>query len=128
MLVVYRLSHSGKVCSGDFAEDMYWSGKVVTTDDKFDKYYLKAEGQFLWGYLMIGIIAALTFAGFSCVLGSCLFMGGSFTALKLIEDLTKNFDNIPEMMKQKANEKGFGKKDDEPKNPFEEFKEEFKND
>ena len=77
---------------------------------------------------MIGIIAILLFAGFSCVLGSCLFMGGSFTALKLIEDLIKNFDDIPEMMKAKANEKGFGKKDEEAKNPGEEFKEEFKND
>ena len=126
MLILYRLSHVGKVCSGDYAEDQYWSGKVVTTDDQFDKYYLKAEGQFLWGYLIIGIIGSLMFAGFSCVLGSCLFMGGSFMSLKLIEDLVKNFDNIPEMMKQKANEKGFGKKDEEAKKPEEEFKEEFK--
>eukprot|EP00356_Strombidium_inclinatum_P006059 CAMPEP_0170505124 /NCGR_PEP_ID=MMETSP0208-20121228/49927_1 /TAXON_ID=197538 /ORGANISM="Strombidium inclinatum, Strain S3" /LENGTH=51 /DNA_ID=CAMNT_0010785777 /DNA_START=450 /DNA_END=602 /DNA_ORIENTATION=+ len=32
------------------------------------------------------------------LVGGCLFMAGSATALKMIEDLLKNIEKLPEMM------------------------------
>ena len=50
----------------------------------------------------------------ACLMGSCLFMGGSFTALKMIDDLLKNLDNLPEMMRAGARqERGGGAGNDE---------------
>ena len=100
MVVRYRFSHTGKVCAGDYAEMELMSDSPYLTDDKFVEYYLKDEGDFLYYYMMSMIIFFFVVLALACLVGSCLFMGGSFTALKMIEDLLKNLDNLPEMMRR----------------------------
>ena len=102
LLVKYRFSHTGKVCAGDYAELELMSDSPYLTDDKYVEYYLKDEGDFLYYYIMAILIFGGVVLALACLVGSCLFMGGSFTALKMIEDLLKNLDNLPEMMRRGA--------------------------
>ena len=66
-------------------------------------YYLRAEGDFFWIYFLVGLVLVGILAVLSCAFGTCLFMFGSAVALKFVEEALKNVDNLPEMMKSKAN-------------------------
>ena len=100
LVVSYRFSHSGRVCAGDYAEWELMSDQPYLQDDKYVEYYLREEGDFLYYYMMAIIVMFFVILALACLVGSCLFMGGSFTALKMIEDLLKNLDNLPEMMRR----------------------------
>ena len=107
-VLVYRFSHTGYVCSGDFAEDqmirsLNTNGKVVqATLDQYNQYYISNEGDFLYFYVVaLIVIFFMFFIGAACT-GTCLFFLGSATSLQLVEQTLKEFDKIPEMMKEKA--------------------------
>lgn len=102
LVVKYRFSHTGKVCAGDYAEMELMSDTPYLTDDKYVEYFLKDEGDFLYYYIMAMIVFGVVVLAMACLVGSCLFMGGSFTALKMIEDALKKLDELPEMMRQGA--------------------------
>ena len=63
------------------------------------EYFLKDEGDFLKYYLSLIAVTGFVVLALACLLGSLLFMGGSVTALKFIEELLKNVENLPEMMR-----------------------------
>ena len=100
MVVSYRFSHTGKVCSGDYAELELMSDTPYLTDDKYVEFYVKEEGDFLYYYIMSIIIFFFVILALACLVGSCLFMGGSMTALKMVEEMLQNIDNLPEMMRK----------------------------
>ena len=95
-----RLSHGGKVCSGDFIDQNF--------DPKYSQYYMESEGQFFKNYLYI----LASFFSFGAILafsfGSMLLFGGSFIALKFIEDVMKNMEDMPGLFVEKD-------EDEEPK-------------
>ena len=76
---------------------------LTTKDDKYAPYYLRAEGDFFYFYFTVAMFLLFSLIFATCIAGSCLFMGGSTMALKQIEEVLKNVDNLPEMMKNKAN-------------------------
>ena len=63
---------------------------------------MREEGDFLYYYLATIVIFGFVVLLLACMVGSCLFMGGSFTAIKMIEDAIKNIDHLPEMMRRGA--------------------------
>ena len=108
LLLKYRFSHTGYVCSGDFAEDqmirsLNTNGKVSQSMlDQYNQYYISNEGDFLYFYVVaLLVLFFLFFIGAACT-GTCLFFMGSATSLQLVEQTLKEFDKIPEMMKEKA--------------------------
>ena len=98
LLYIYRFSHVGKVCSGDYK---YY---VLTEDgnpnNDYDMYFLKSEGNFFYYYSMILMwIAAIVF--FLATVGGIIVMiMGAMESLGNIEEFVKNMDSIPEMMKK----------------------------
>jgi hypothetical protein len=107
-VLTYRFSHTGYVCSGDFAEDqmirsLNANGRVdQALLDKFNQYYISNEGDFLYFYVIaLLVLFFMFFIGAACT-GTCLFFMGSATSLQLVESTLKEFDKIPEMMKEKA--------------------------
>ena len=108
MLLTYRFSHTGYVCSGDFAEDqmirsLNTNGKVVQAElDQYNQYYISNEGDFLYFYVWALVAMFIIFFVSAICMGSCLFFLGSATSLQLVEQTLKEFDKIPEMMKEKA--------------------------
>ena len=108
MVVIYRFSHTGMVCSGDYAaEELIIQGKSsdassLLKDDKYSAYYMGEEGDFLFYLVFTFVIALFVLLLLSCCIGSCLFLAGSFTAVKLIEDILKNIEMLPEMMKKSS--------------------------
>ena len=57
MMFVYRFSHSGKVCSGDFRDN-----------NLFDNIYLIGEGRFFYVLCMIQIVVCSC----ACCVGCCI--------------------------------------------------------
>ena len=101
LVISYRYSHTGKVCSGDYAELELMNDSQTLTDDKYVDYFLKEEGDFLHYYMISIVIFFFFVLGLACLIGSCLFMGGSFISLKMIEEtLLKNLEQLPEMMRR----------------------------
>ena len=64
----YRMSHEGKVCSGD-----YLSGNDAT-DKSVLQYYLSDRGSFLWVWLVISWIIICICMSLCCSLGVFLFI------------------------------------------------------
>jgi hypothetical protein len=136
MLIVYRFSHTGKVCSGDYtADSMINSSDVSGSDQKYNVYYLRQEGDFFYYYIISIAYVLLGLVVLAICLGSILFMAGSFTALTFADNILSNFDNLPEMMRGGApggpgrgsNDNNFKKADDdEEKSEEQKFAEEFK--
>ena len=79
------------------------NGKAVQpTLDKYNQYFISSEGDFLFYYVMSCIVLFFTFFICSCCTGTCLFFMGSATSLQMVEQVLKEFDKIPEMMREKA--------------------------
>ena len=76
------------------------SDQPYLTDVKYGEFYLKDEADFMYYYLASMLVFGIVVLALACLVGSCLFMGGSFTALKMIEDMLKNLDNLPAMMRR----------------------------
>ena len=69
-------------------------------DTKYNIYYLRQEGDFLYYYFVTCGIVLLIFLLLACCVGSIFFGAGSLTALKMAEGILTNLDNLPEMMRQ----------------------------
>ena len=65
-------------------------------------YYLRAEGEFMYYYIVSCGVAFLVCAAIACCLGSVCFMIGSFTALNFVLSMVDNIDNLPEFMREGA--------------------------
>lgn len=106
MVISYRFSHTGYVCSGDYADDQLVmqsvSQRSESSLDKYNEYYVRAEGDFLYYYIFACVILFFTFFLCACCTGTCLFFLGSATSLQMVESLLKEFDKIPEMMRAKG--------------------------
>ena len=94
MLISYRYSHTGKVCSGDYSESELLTqdvkGGIYVEDDKYGDYYMREEGSFFYYYIYFCILISLMFIILSGLVGSCLFMMGSATGLKMFEEMVLN--------------------------------------
>ena len=93
-MVWNRLSHGGKVCSGDYIHQNVF-------DQKYSVFYMESEGQFLYNYIFV---LASFFIGAGILIlstGSIMFLGGSFVAFKFIEDVMKNMDDMPGLFVEK---------------------------
>ena len=55
------------------------------TDDKFAIFYMREEGDFLYYYVVCCVGFAFVVMGAACCVGSCMFMGGSVSALSAVE-------------------------------------------
>ena len=106
LLAVYRFSHTGLVCSGDYASALYIASNIPKTksgvQDKFSNYYMREEGDFMYYYVFACIALFFVFFMFACCTGSLLFFIGSTTALKFVEDALQNAHKIPDMMSGQA--------------------------
>ena len=106
MLLSYRFSHTGKVCSGDYAELELINDQNYLTDDKYNEYYIRDEGDFLYYYMVACLILGIVILFLACFVGSMIFMGGSFAALNSIDQILKNIDKLPDMMRQGSGQGG----------------------
>ena len=100
MAIVYRFSHTGKVCSGDYSKDQMINEDTEVADSKYNIYYLRQEGDFLYYYMVTCGVVLLIFLILACCVGTILFGAGSLAALKMAEGILMNLDNLPEMMRQ----------------------------
>ena len=66
------------------------SDQPYLTDDKYVEYFLRDEGDFLKYYLISILVFSCVILALACLVGSCLFMGGSVSALKGIEHMLVN--------------------------------------
>ena len=82
LLIVYRFSHTGKVCSGDYSADSMIVDDLAKADEKYNIYYMRSEGDFFYFYVLCCGLAAIAFVLFACCTGSILFFAGSFGALQ----------------------------------------------
>merc|ERR1719440_2781526 len=79
------------------------NGKVTqSTLDQYNQYYISNEGDFLYFYIWALVALFIMFFVGAICMGTCLFFMGSATSLTLVENTLKEFDKIPEMMKEKA--------------------------
>ena len=96
MMLSYRYGHTGRVCSGDYSEDELVTednyGIIYQDEGKYSIYYMREEGNFLHIYALVCLITLIAALVFLLCCGSCLFLGGSFFALKTIEGLLLNID------------------------------------
>ena len=88
----YRFSHTGKVCAGDYAELEVIQGQATVADDKFAIFYMREEGDFLYYYVVCCVCFAFVVIGAACCVGSCMFMGGSVSALSAVEQMLKQLE------------------------------------
>ena len=98
LLCIYRYSHSGQVCSGDYKN--YILTKDGAIDSSFDKYFLKSEGNFFYYYSMIIIWVTFIVISLATVGGFCIMLVGASESLTNIEEFVKKMDSVPEMMKK----------------------------
>ena len=105
MVIGYRFSHTGAVCSGDYAEDQLIMSNMAESRasslDRYNEYYVRAEGDFLYYYVGACVMLFFTFFLCACCTGTCLFFAGSATSLQMVEQVLREFDKIPEMMRAK---------------------------
>lgn len=106
MLLVFRFSHPGKVCSGDYkkynvdenAKDEA-SGRY-NRDEQFDKYFLTSQGAFFYYYSTISIGCLLA----ACCLAGCCGCGQlswqSRQTMDKIDHFFKNMDSFEGIMKK----------------------------
>ena len=85
MLITYRFSHTGMVCSGDYAIDEMSDEAQFEENKKFNVYYLLEEGKFFYYYLISLAILTGVFVFLACCMGGVTFFSGSFVSLKFIE-------------------------------------------
>ena len=104
MLINYRFSHTGKVCSGDYAIDEMSDDAQFEENKKFNIYYLLEEGKFFYYYLISLAILSGVFVFLACCMGGVTFFSGSFVSLKFIEQAISGMEDIPGMMKPKSKE------------------------
>lgn len=106
MVISFRFSHTGYVCAGDFAEDQLIMSNMEQRApvglDRYNAYYLRSEGDFLYYYIVACVVLFFTFFLCACCTGTCLFFLGSATSLQMVEQVLKEFDKIPEVMRAKA--------------------------
>lgn len=107
MIIWARFSHSGRVCAGEYADDQLVVSNIDPSQttlkmDKFNLYFLRDEGSFLYYYVVACIIVFFSFFVCACCTGTCLFFLGSATSLQFVEQILKDFDKLPEMMRAKA--------------------------
>ena len=76
LIFLFRFSHSGKVCSGDF--NTYFETQI------YEDYFLKSQGKFLYYF---GIISVTLFSVGFCCLGFC-------TTCMLIGENSESYHNI----------------------------------
>ena len=88
-MITYRFSHTGRVCSGDYSS---LPSQVAQT--QYNIYYQRQEGDFFYYYCLCSAIAVLVFLALACCIGTILFMGGSFSALKFAESMIENAPNM----------------------------------
>ena len=109
MLLSFRFSHQGEVCSGDYQEysqvkkDGHW-----VPDAQYDNYFLKSEGKFMLIYGMIAIWSVGICLCCGGCLGACLFVGSSVEAFNNIEDTFKNMDSFNDIVTKYAKDHGYG--------------------
>ena len=65
---------------------------------------MEDEGFFLWKYIQILTISSFILGCISICFGSIIFLGGSFFALKFIEDVMKNMEEMPGLFVEKVEE------------------------
>ena len=102
MLIGYRYSQTGRVCSGDFSEDELVAENIqdrpAIAQDKYAKYFLKQEGLFFYHYTFACLILFVIVLMLVCCFGTCLFMVGFATVLKFIEKIVMDLENLPSMI------------------------------
>ena len=98
LLYIYRYSHVGKVCAGDYKK--FVLNEEGNPDNSFDKYFLKSEGNFFYYYSMILIWIFFILFSLASVGGIVVMLMGAAESLSNIEEFVKNMDSIPEMMKK----------------------------
>ena len=98
LLYMYRYSHVGKVCSGDYK--YYVLGEDGNPNNSYDQYFLKSEGNFFYYYSMI-LIWLVSIVFFLATIGGLIVMiTGALESLGNIEEFVQTMDSVPEMMKK----------------------------
>ena len=93
MVIGFRFAHTGKVCSGDYAEEELITRNQYNIDeqrDKYTDYYVREEGDFLYYYVISLLIILLILLLLTCCFGLCLFTIGGAVSLKMLEGLIQN--------------------------------------
>merc|ERR1712096_290815 len=76
MMVIYRYSHEGKVCSGDYAD--YYPVDILGNYEIYEEYYLISEGRFLKWYSYAWFML-LGFSSCCCTcVGSIILIGTGY--------------------------------------------------
>jgi len=81
LVIIFRFSHTGKVCSGDFAEIMgsgTIDGQPQDIDSVYNKFFMREEGDFFYYYVMAWGIFYIIFIILACCVGGVMFGFGNF--------------------------------------------------
>ena len=99
MLAIYRFSHAGAVCSGDYTSYFLMADGINTIDRTSDPYLMKSEGSFFKVYLMIWFVLLCLLLCISSIV-PCIGITHAATTISNIEDFFWKMDSFSEEMKK----------------------------
>jgi hypothetical protein len=99
LLAIYRFSHSGAVCSGDYVSYFLTNDGSNTIDRASDPYLMKSEGSFFRIYLMIWIVLLCVLLCLSSIV-PCIGLTHAATTVSNIEEFFWKMGSFTEEMKK----------------------------
>jgi len=101
-MIIYRYSHGGAVCAGDYAE---YTNKNNSDEIKNLAYYMMSEGSFFKIYSII----IFSMIGLACCIGICALstavVGVGFQSSTNIDNFVRHMDPLEEIMRKMQEKK-----------------------